>query len=112
MDCSTVSHWANRFRGGCVSTDNDSRPGRPRTSTDERSVELVAGALEEDRHAICEELSRATGAKTLQKNAQGLTSVACGWATHSPSQCLSVHRGQTGAALEGSSKLAIPPKIL
>ena len=44
-----VSHWANHFRGGCVSIDNDPRPGRPRTSTDERSVKLVADAFEEDR---------------------------------------------------------------
>ena len=27
---STISHWANRFRGGCVSTDNYPRPGRSR----------------------------------------------------------------------------------
>ena len=33
MDHSTVSHWANSFRGGCVSIDNDPRP---RTSTDEK----------------------------------------------------------------------------
>ena len=39
------------------------RPGRPRTSTDERSVKLVTDAFEEDHHATCEEL-RATGAKT------------------------------------------------
>ena len=58
---SIVSHWANRFRGGCVSIDNDPKPGRPRTSTDERSVKLVADALEEDRRATCEELSRARG---------------------------------------------------
>ena len=50
--------------------DNDPRPGRLRTSTDERSVKLVADALEEDRHATCEELSRATGAKISQENAQ------------------------------------------
>ena len=31
VDRSTVSRWANRFRGGCVSIDNDPRPGRPRT---------------------------------------------------------------------------------
>ena len=66
MDRSTFSRWANRVRGGCVSIHNDLRPGRPRTSTDERSVKLVADALEEDRHATCEELSRATGAKTSQ----------------------------------------------
>ena len=51
----TVSPWANSFRGGCVSTDNDPRSGRPRTSADERSVKLVADALEEDRRATCEE---------------------------------------------------------
>ena len=28
LDSSTVSRWANRFRGGCVSIDNDRRPGR------------------------------------------------------------------------------------
>ena len=53
MDHSTVSRWANHFRGGCVSIDNDPRPGRPRTSTNERSVKLGADTLEEDRRATC-----------------------------------------------------------
>ena len=44
-----------------MSIDNDPRPGRPRTLKDERSVKLVADALEEDCRATCEELSRATG---------------------------------------------------
>ena len=73
-----VSRWANRFCDGCVSIDNDPRPERPRTSTDERSVKLVADALEEDRRATCEELSRATGATTSQENAQEAISVARG----------------------------------
>ena len=64
----TVSHWVNRFRGGCVSIDNDSRPGRTSTSTDERSVNLLADFLEEDRRVTCEELFKATGAKTTQEN--------------------------------------------
>ena len=38
---STVSRQANCFRGGCVSIYNDPIPGRPTTSTDERSVKLV-----------------------------------------------------------------------
>ena len=46
MDRSTVSHWANRFRGGRVSRDNDRRPRRPRTSPDEKCMKLVADALE------------------------------------------------------------------
>ena len=66
-----------------MSIDNDSRPERLRTSTNERSAKLVGDALEEDHHVTCEELSRAMGAKTLQETAQELISVVCGWATHS-----------------------------
>ena len=61
--------------------DNDSRPGRPRTLTDERSVKLVADAVEEDHRTTCEKLSRTAGAKTSHECTR--TSVACGWATHS-----------------------------
>ena len=82
VDRSTVSRWANCFHGGCVSIDNNPTTGRLRTSTDGRSVKLLADALE-DHRATCEELSRAMGEKTLQENAQELTLVACGWATHS-----------------------------
>ena len=70
VDRSTVSRWANHFRGCFLSIDNYPRPGRPKISTDETSVKLVADALEEDRRATCEELSIATGTKTLQGNAQ------------------------------------------
>ena len=69
VDHSMVSRWANHFCGGCVSIDNDPRPGRSRTSIDETNLKLVADALEEDHCATCEELSRATGAKTSQENA-------------------------------------------
>ena len=61
---STVSRWVNHFHGDCVSIDNDPRPGRPRTSTDETSVKLVADALEEDDHATYEELTTDMGANT------------------------------------------------
>ena len=86
VDRSMVSRWANHFHGGCMSVDNDPRPGRIRLSTDERSLKLVADTFKEDRHASarCEEFSRPKGAKTLQENAQEPTSVAHGWATHSP----------------------------
>ena len=53
VDRSTVSRWANRFRGGCVIIDNDPRPGSPRTSIDERSLKLVGDALEGDLRATC-----------------------------------------------------------
>ena len=66
---STVSRWSSRFCSGCVSINNDPRPGKPRKSTDERSMNVVADAVEEDHLAVCEELSRDTGAKTSQENA-------------------------------------------
>ena len=66
-----------------MSTDSDPRLRRPRISTDERSEKLVAYALEEHYCTTCEEISRATGAKTSQENAQEQTSAARGWATHS-----------------------------
>ena len=77
-----VSRWANCFRGGCMNIDKDPRLGRPRTSTDERSVKLMADALE-DRLTTCEICSGALGAKTSEENAQYPISVARGWATHS-----------------------------
>jgi hypothetical protein len=48
VDCSTVSCWTTRFHEGCVSINDDPRPGRLKTSTDERSVKLVAYFLEAD----------------------------------------------------------------
>jgi len=56
-----VSHWATRFRVGRVTINNDPRPGRPKTLTDERSAKLVVDFLAEDRRAKCEEISQATG---------------------------------------------------
>ena len=60
------------------------KPGRPKTPTNKRSIKQVADSLEEDLVQHVKQLSRATGAKTSQENAQEPTSVARGWATHSP----------------------------
>jgi transposase len=49
VDRSTVSLWASRFREGRVIINDDPRLGRPKTSTDERSVKLVADFLAQDR---------------------------------------------------------------
>ena len=57
VERSTVSHWATHFREECVTTNNDPRPGRPKTSTDEQSVKLVADFLAENHRATCKEIS-------------------------------------------------------
>ena len=61
VDRSAVSRWATRFREGRLTINDDPRPGRPKTSTDEKSVKLVADSLAEDRRATCKEISQATG---------------------------------------------------
>jgi hypothetical protein len=61
VDCSTVSHWATHFCAGSFTINDDQRPGRPKTSTDERSVKLVTDVLAQDCRATCEEISQAIG---------------------------------------------------
>ena len=60
VDCSTVSRWATHFCEGRVTINDDPRPGRPKTSTDEQSVKLVVDFLAQDRQAMCKEISQAT----------------------------------------------------
>ena len=50
--------WAIRFREGRLTLNDDPRPGRPKTSTDERSVKLVEDVLVHDRRGMCEEISQ------------------------------------------------------
>ena len=59
VDRSRVSRWAARFSEGLVSINDDPKSGRPKKSTDERSVKLLADCLVEDRRATCEEMSQA-----------------------------------------------------
>ena len=90
VDSSAVSRWANHFRGACMSINNYPRPGRQRTLKDERSVKFVADDLEKYRRATCEKLSRATGVKPSQQNAEEPTP-SCSWLGHSFSMTMLAH---------------------
>jgi hypothetical protein len=48
VDHGTISHWATRFHGECVTINDDPRPGRVKTSTDDQSMKLVVDFLGED----------------------------------------------------------------
>jgi len=97
VDRSTVSRWATRFRKGRVTINDDQRPGRPKTSTDEGSVKPVADFLAQDLQATCEEISQATGisptsvfrilTKDLQKR-----KICVQWAPH----CLTAEQEPKG----------------
>jgi len=96
-----VSRWATRFREGRITINDDPRPGRPKTSTDERRVKLVADFLAEDRRATCEEISQATGisptslfcilTKDLQKR-----KICARWVPH----CLLLNRNRNAWKLQ------------
>jgi len=61
VDRSTISRWAQRFREGRLSIENDTKSGRPRTSTDDQSVERVLQIPDEDRRTTCEETAHSAG---------------------------------------------------
>ena len=62
VDSGTVSRWDTRFCEGRVTIIDDPRPGRPKTSTYERSMKLMVDFLAQDRRATCKEVSpQATG---------------------------------------------------
>jgi len=46
---------------GRLSIQNDPKSGRPRTSTDDQSVERVLQILQEDRRMTCEEIAHSAG---------------------------------------------------
>ena len=80
--------------------DNDPRPGWPRTPTDERNVKLVTDALEEDSHATCEELSRATGVPAMSvfcilTNDLKKKQISARWVPH----CLTAQQKQKGLGI-------------
>ena len=58
---STISRWAQRFRKGRLSRENDLESGQPRTSTDDQSVEHVLQILKEDCRMTCEEIAHYAG---------------------------------------------------
>jgi len=45
VDRRTISRWAQRFREGRLSTENDPKSGQPRMSTDGQCVECVLQML-------------------------------------------------------------------
>ena len=95
VDRNRVSCWATRFREGRVTINDDPRPGRPKTSTDERSVKLVADFLAENRGATCEEISQATGISStsvfcILTNGLQKTKICARWVAH----CLTAEQEQ------------------
>jgi hypothetical protein len=56
LDCSTFSHQCERFHKGWDGIEDKECSGRPRTSTGNTLVVIIATVLEEDRCMTCEEM--------------------------------------------------------
>jgi hypothetical protein len=96
VDRSTVSCLATSFHEGRVTINNDPRPGRPKISTDEQSVKLVADLLAENHQATCEEISQATGISStsvlrILTNDLQKRKICARWVPH----CLTAEQKQT-----------------
>jgi len=61
VDRSTISRWAQCFSEGRLSIENDPKSGRPRTSTDDKTVERVLQILDKDRRMTCEHIAHCAG---------------------------------------------------
>jgi len=61
VDRSRITRWAQHFREGRLSVENDPKSGRPRMSTDDQIVERVPQILEKDRSTTCEEIAHSAG---------------------------------------------------
>jgi hypothetical protein len=57
VNCSTVSRWSASFHEGRLSTEDNSRCGRPSTATDYTFEVNVNDILREDRRKTCEEIA-------------------------------------------------------
>ena len=61
VDRSTISRWAQRFREGSLSIENDQKSEQTRTSTDDKCVERVLQILEVARRMTCEWIAHCAG---------------------------------------------------
>jgi len=91
VDRSTISRWAQCFREGRLSIENDPKSGRPRTSTDDQSAERVLQILEEDRRMTCEGTAHCAGnpqSSTYRILTEGLHKrrIAARWFPHDLSE--------------------------
>lgn len=84
---STVYRWVKEFNDGRGNLSDQSRSGRPLSSTGEDSIELVKSIVEEDRRATVREIAQETqlsigSIHTILKEKLHMRKLAARWVPH------------------------------
>ena len=83
----TVFRWVKAFKAGKFSVEDDTRPGRPKTSVTKASIAAVKVVVEQDARLSVKDIASCTGisegcVQTILKKRMDLRKVCARWVPH------------------------------
>ena len=83
----TVCRWVKAFKAGKFSVEDDTRPGRPKTSVTKANIAAVKIVVEQDARMSVKDIASCTGIsegsmKTILKKRLDLRKVCARWVPH------------------------------
>ena len=83
----TVFWWVKAFKAGKVSVEDDTRPGRPKTSVTKANIAAVKIVVEQDARLSVKDIASCTGisegsVQTILKKHLDLRKVCARWVPH------------------------------
>ena len=79
----TVFRWVKAFKAGKFSVEDDTRPGRPKTSVTKANIAAVKIVVEQNTRLSVKDIASCTGSvKTILKKRLDLRKVCTKWVPH------------------------------
>ena len=83
----TVFRWVKAFKAGKFSAEDDTRPGRPKTSVTKANITVVKIVVEQDAQLSVKDIASCTGisegsVQTILKKRLDLRKVCARWVSH------------------------------
>ena len=83
----TVFRWVKSFKAGKFSVEDDTRPGRPKTSVTKANIAVVKIMVEQDARLSVKDIASCTGisegsVQTILKKLLDLRKVCARWVPH------------------------------
>ena len=87
MDLRPVFRWIKAFKAGKFSVEDDTRPGRPKTSVTKANIPAVKIVVEQDARLSVRDIASCTGisegrVQTILKKRLDLKKVCVRWVPH------------------------------